>query len=106
MTTIDATSIQALPFCREGSLLASFTESSVAIFQYGQDARSAQCLYNQAGCRQCKELDISNSECRATCSLMGLHGLLLEEHVRIPRAEIAPPYSHTVLRQGQRMKNL
>ena len=32
MTTMDATSIQALPFCREGSLLAAFFESSLAIF--------------------------------------------------------------------------
>ncbi len=34
ITTMDATSIHALPFCREGSLLAFFSESSVAIFQY------------------------------------------------------------------------
>ena len=37
MTTMDATSIHALPFCREGSLLAFLSESSVAIFQYCQD---------------------------------------------------------------------
>lgn len=32
MTTIDATSNHASPFCREGSLLAGFSDSSVAIF--------------------------------------------------------------------------
>lgn len=32
MTTMDATSIQALPFCRKGSLLAAFFDSSLAIF--------------------------------------------------------------------------
>ena len=66
MTTIDATSIQALPFCREASLLANLSESPVAIFQYGQYSTLAQCLYDQACCGQYNELDKLRSVCCAT----------------------------------------